>query len=242
MASPQKENGFTPVSNELLEQLIVRVKTMRELKILLTVIRYTYGFNKKESVLSVRYISRKTGILFNHVSETISNMVANNILTCRENPQPGGGRIIALQKDYEKWKTKVYSKRNGSSLGNHEVTAMVTEVIPKEGTNKESNKDKLNKSFEKLWQSFDPTLGNKGSKQEALKAFSKLNPDESLLKKMTEVLSSQILNKRALKDRKQFYESFPHVVRWLSKKRWEDEYNCNNTDEQNVDDIEVILS
>jgi len=66
MASPQKENGHTQIANELFEAILKSNFTLRELKIIFVVIRFTYGFNRKEAELSARFISNATGIKFYH--------------------------------------------------------------------------------------------------------------------------------------------------------------------------------
>ena len=62
MACPQKENGYTSIANELLEQFYRRRFSSSQLKILLLVIRFTYGFNRKTATLSNTFIAAGTGM------------------------------------------------------------------------------------------------------------------------------------------------------------------------------------
>ena len=48
MANPQKENGFTPIANELLEQIIASGLNGNEMAVTFFIIRKTYGFQKKQ--------------------------------------------------------------------------------------------------------------------------------------------------------------------------------------------------
>lgn len=78
--------------------------------------------------------------------------------------------------------------------------------------------------FETLWSTWDTEFGQKGAKTEAKKYFlEKLKPDESLFNEILSSLRAHIEIKSELKDRGEFYESFPHVIRWLRNERWTDE-------------------
>ena len=44
MADGQTEKGFTKIANELFDKILQTDFNKRELKILLSIIRYTYGF------------------------------------------------------------------------------------------------------------------------------------------------------------------------------------------------------
>ena len=91
MANPQKENGFTSIANELLEAILRSELTLRELKIVFTVIRFTYPlFNRKVAELAVRFIANGTGIQFNHVAKTINELEKKNILILSESESHSG--------------------------------------------------------------------------------------------------------------------------------------------------------
>ena len=49
MANPQKEEGYTAIANDLFEAVYRFNFTLRELKVLLSIIRRTYGYNRKEA-------------------------------------------------------------------------------------------------------------------------------------------------------------------------------------------------
>ena len=56
MVNPQKENGYTPIANEILEALVkynFPPKTGIPMRLILFVIRKTYGFHKKEDIISL---------------------------------------------------------------------------------------------------------------------------------------------------------------------------------------------
>jgi phage replication O-like protein O len=56
------EDGYTRIANDLIDALIQKPLTLRELKVLLFIIRHTYGYHHKEHSLSHRFIAVGTGI------------------------------------------------------------------------------------------------------------------------------------------------------------------------------------
>ena len=98
MANPQLEDGYTRVANELLEA-IARIKLCAyETKVLIFIIRKTYGWNKKTDWIALSQIAENTNILKPNVSRTLRSLKQRNIII-RDNH-----RQVGLQKDYEKWK------------------------------------------------------------------------------------------------------------------------------------------
>ncbi|MCK9212092.1 MAG: replication protein [Ignavibacteriaceae bacterium] len=105
MADVQKENGYTTIANELLEAITGSNLTLRETKIILCVIRYTYGFQRKEAELSLRFISVSTNIDFRHTQTVLTSLISKNILLIKKGNQGITGRIISLNKNYDSWNT-----------------------------------------------------------------------------------------------------------------------------------------
>lgn len=103
MASPQKENGYTSISNELLEQIYRRRFSASQLKILLLVIRFTYGFNRKTATLSNTFIAAGTGMHEITVSKEVGTLLRDNVLKLYKKPSFHNSRVIGINKDYESW-------------------------------------------------------------------------------------------------------------------------------------------
>ena len=101
MANPQVENGFTEVANELLEALARINMCAYETRVLLFIIRKTYGWHKKTDWISLSQLAMGTGIRKAHVCRTINSLEARNII------RKGKNRHVGLQKDYEKWVKKL---------------------------------------------------------------------------------------------------------------------------------------
>lgn len=102
MANPQIENGYTRIANELLEAVCRFRFSGNEMRILLFIIRMTYGYSRKSAEIPLSLLQKETGISKNHVSEIIKHLSECGVLTIQRNT---GVRptVIAVQKDYEKW-------------------------------------------------------------------------------------------------------------------------------------------
>ncbi|HOI28212.1 MAG TPA: DUF4373 domain-containing protein [Melioribacteraceae bacterium] len=136
-------------------------------------------------------------------------------------------RFFEIQAERERKRDRYYQKR--------EVSPVVSPVVSPDKTpgemGGETPQSKVKKSkalkedqFEQFWKLYPNSgLGNKGSKQDARNEFMKLDLEGGLFDIIVAALNKQIIFKRKLKDRGKFYESFPHAVRWIKKKRWEDE-------------------
>ncbi len=101
MARPQLENGYTKMANELLEALSRINLCAYETRVLLFIIRKTYGWRKKTDWISLSQTAMDTGIRKAHICRTINSLVARNIII------KGNNKHVGLQKDYEKWRNKL---------------------------------------------------------------------------------------------------------------------------------------
>lgn len=96
MASPQLENGYTRISNELLEALCRARLTGGEWDIVMSVVRASYGWSQKLAPISVREVAKRLEKHYSHTKETVRELIAKGLL----DRQPGG---IGIVKDYETW-------------------------------------------------------------------------------------------------------------------------------------------
>jgi len=100
MASPQKENGYTPISNELYDQIRLWKFSVYERNIVDFIMRKTYGWNKKEDKISLSQFTESTKIKTAHVCRTLKILIAQNIIFKKK---VGQINIYGIQKDYTLW-------------------------------------------------------------------------------------------------------------------------------------------
>ena len=119
MASPQVENGNTRLANELLEALAKTNLSPYETRILLAVVRKTYGWAKKADRISHSQFQELTDLKRQHVSRALNSLIARGIVL-----KKGDGHRIyyGVQKNYDKWL---------ASLGQaHSSPLLVTKASP----------------------------------------------------------------------------------------------------------------
>lgn len=101
MASPQVENGYTKIANELLEAYSKIRLSGEENQIFWIIIRKTYGFEKKEDNISLSQFVLSTGINKPNVCRALSNLIEKNMIIKNDNNNITNYRI---QKDYTQWR------------------------------------------------------------------------------------------------------------------------------------------
>lgn len=103
MASPQIENGFTRISNELFQALIradFSKHSPLPLKLVMCVIRKTYGYNKKIDRIPLSQFQKMTGSSRSNVNHWLKALVSMLVLVTELKPE---GRYYGLNKDYTQW-------------------------------------------------------------------------------------------------------------------------------------------
>lgn len=102
MADVQLENGYTQVAHEVLEALARTPIPGRHLRILLCVLRRTWGYHKSSDTLSIRQISTSTHVDERSVRRILDDLREWSILNS-EPGAPGRARRLGVQKDYSLW-------------------------------------------------------------------------------------------------------------------------------------------
>ncbi len=97
MASPQLENGYTKIANEILEALAKTQLSGYQSRVIFVIWRKLYGFHKKEDWIPISQIVEATNIHKAHISRTLKELIQRQIVT------KIGNNKVTFQKDYEKW-------------------------------------------------------------------------------------------------------------------------------------------
>ena len=114
MANPQCENGYFKVANELAEAFARSPFNGREFRILLAILRRTYGFNKKADMISFSQLAQDTGLDRRNVIIVINGLVSKMTLVTSEN---GKNKPLTYQinKNYDDWSFQPSVKNDTSS-------------------------------------------------------------------------------------------------------------------------------
>ena len=173
MASPQKENGYTPISNELLDAILRTNFVATQLKLILCCCRYTYGFSRKEAELSESYICKAIGISKRYVSQELNTLIAMKVINVVKESTYTSSRILSLNKNYEEWesRTTVLQVNHSSTVEPEQDTTVepqfTTTVEPQFHQDKQELKQELKQKeidafFDRIWKIY-PIKQGKGS-------------------------------------------------------------------------------
>lgn len=158
MASPQLENGFTRIANEILEQLSRVQMSGSEWQFVMCLFRKTYGYNKSEDWITGSQIVKTTGMKKERVSEAKKRLLERKIVTENRNK-------ISFQKDWELWVelrksvTVVTEKRNKvlrKSVNTKERKKLLQKTISEQGSQVSNFMENLIPDVIKLFEVVDP--------------------------------------------------------------------------------------
>jgi phage replication O-like protein O len=95
--TPQKENGYTPIANEIIEAMSQTNFNSYQIRLLFAVLRKTYGYGKKEDWISNSQLCNLTGLRKQHISRAKAELVKRNVIVT------SSGNKIRFNKDYSQW-------------------------------------------------------------------------------------------------------------------------------------------
>ena len=140
MASPQLENGYIKIANELTKAFCCNRIRGQAWQVLWSILHKTYGYNKKEDWISHSQIVILTGLKKGNVSRELSILITMNIVIRSDNR-------LSLNKNYDTWKlSKVITKKSLSEV----ITPVIrsdTKVIRSDGNKRQYTKDNTTKDI-----------------------------------------------------------------------------------------------
>ena len=101
MASPQIENGYTRIADEIMSALIAYRIPGEQMQCLLFLLRKTYGYNKKWDMISNSQFVEATGIKKPNVCRAIRGLIDKNMVIKKDNNYIP---TYQFNKNYKSWK------------------------------------------------------------------------------------------------------------------------------------------
>jgi len=135
MANPQREDGHVDIANELVEALARVNLSAYEWRVLMVVLRKTYGWHRKEDVIPLSQIAGMTGLSKPHICHAKKRLLTKKLL--RESH-----RRLGFQKDYDQW--VIAGSGNVASTGN-DVASTGNKSLPLQAPSKERGKKLIQK-------------------------------------------------------------------------------------------------
>lgn len=148
MASPQVENGYTRIANELMEVIPLYKFNGTQFRILFVVLRYTYGFQRKSHELSLTFIADSTGMHKQQIKRELDILIKNKVLIEEEPPSFNKPRIIQFNKNYNEW---LISRQSAKTLtvnkkDYHTVSELAYPTVSKLAYQERNNKENIKES------------------------------------------------------------------------------------------------
>jgi len=173
MASPQLENGFIRIANEIWQELRKMRIPGEAMQILMVIVEETYGWNRKEAMIQNKTFAEKTGIIKQHINRGVEKLKELNLILVTQK-----GYDIAptycFNKDHETWKVvtkKGYSNQKRLQVLPKKVTTTPSQPFSDNGSEvpKDSIKDNISTYmifFENFWEIYPKRNGVKQGKKE----------------------------------------------------------------------------
>lgn len=223
MVSPQKENGYTPIANEIMEQLCKINLSSYQSRLLFAVWRKTYGYNKKEDWLSNSQLVELTGLKKQHVSRAKKELIERKLVTST-------GDKIQFNKCYSQWRElpKSVTKKVVTNTGNGVTNtgAIVTSTGDHSNQYRGTQKNKITKETiqKKGYGEFKNVKLTDIEYQKLIDGYG-----EQLVLSTIETMSSWLKAKG-----KTYKDYYAALLNWLKKekkeqpkKTWQDELQAN---------------
>lgn len=234
--SPQLENGYTRLANELLDALIGAGLTARQWAVVMAVIRKTYGFNKTSDEIGLSQLVAMTGLDKGNLSKTVRELEAAKVI----NRSAGvHGHSLGINKKYKQWglsnqqpqlsKRQLLSNQQpkGCQNDNEGVVEMTIDGLSEQQPQntslkkdqKTTPKDMLSRSLRERFEIFWAAYPKRKSKTAAEKALAKRKPNEQLF---AGIMSGLERAKTSVEWLDKQY--IPYPASWLNDGGWMDEY------------------
>lgn len=149
-SGPQLEDGFLRIANELFDAILRFRCTLKQQSVLLAIVRKTYGYAKKTDDVSASQLGELCGMARNHVTETLHQLAAMNVITLERGKY---GMLVGINKHSFQWKETAKAVTNPESglVPNQDSTSPESglSVVPNQDGSIVPNQDTQKTTFQK---------------------------------------------------------------------------------------------
>jgi len=199
------DNGYTRIANELYDAVLAADLTVRQLKIVMAIIRKTYGFNKKVDRISDEQISLITGIHRTHICNARLELIERKILV-REGLKIGVNKVVSEWAEQAKKTSNVANSatenQNSYSVANsatNNVAETATEGVPKQLHTKDNIKTKDNKILKDITPAAQKSSGKSQTSSSAKQTITDLDFSTWPAMPSEQVMADWIAHRKAKK-------------------------------------------
>lgn len=255
--NPQREVGNRQIANDVFRALIAAEFVGADYKVIMAIIDKTWGYQKNETVISVKQFSEMTNLSTRVVKRTLKKLLELRVVYVEvSSTRLHTGSFLnnyAINKHYDTWIVKGCHPRHPSKgdVDGQRVTWMVTKgdvdgkervsstsPLPIKENYKENYKEtpplppsqKSTEIFNQFWAAYP----KKKSKGTAIKTWNQLKKTKKL--PGIKILLNAIAAQKAGHDwQKQGGKFIPYPSTWLNAYGWDDE--CVETEKQPLSEV-----
>lgn len=237
MSSPQLENGYIKIANDIYDAFCRTRISGEERQILDCILRKTYGWNKCEDAISISQFADMTGIQKPHIIRAIKGLLAKNIISIANigNGIAKNGndktKVYKFIKDYAAWRPlpkKATLPKMAIGVAKNGNPSLPKMVPTKDTTTKDTiQKTKTlvvySNDFLSFWEKYPK---KSGSKKTAFDNWQKLSGGRPTIEIILEAIRKQIEWRKNAGGK--FRPEWKDPERWIKGKMWEVELTEEN--------------
>jgi len=255
--SPQLENGYTRIANDLLDAMVASGMTARQWAVVMAIVRKTYGFNKKHDDIGLGQLVAMTRIDKAHLSRTVRELADLKVLTRTVGTH---GHNLGINKNFNEWglpkEQPVADSATSCQKSNPLVADSATTPVAKRATTKDNlpkdnhqktkdipgsqatgktvarvakpkGKVAMTAELQDRFGRFYAAYPRKTDRKDAETVFARIAPNEALL---TEMLAA--LERERIAGKHADRQYIKHPATWLNKASWTNEIQTEYTTAQ----------
>ena len=118
-SSPQLEDGYTRIANELLEAISLYPFSGGEARVVLAILRSTYGYRGRKTVeISLAELAKRTNLSRRHVINILNNLRKSNVVIAAKEDNKNTLGVNKIYTSWRLWITGWSKLLHFTSLGN----------------------------------------------------------------------------------------------------------------------------
>ncbi|MES5265453.1 replication protein [Priestia megaterium] len=158
-------NNFTKVDNIILENIVKFKFNGTQLRIIMTVWRYTYGYQRTSHELSISFIANSINVDKTRIKNELKMLIRKNVLIVIKEGSFNRTRVIMFNKNFNEWKMQCSGTKETEGVNTPpEIQKNLTtedkitpssgdKITPQEIKEKDNNKEKIYTSLFTHWNS-----------------------------------------------------------------------------------------
>ncbi|HCX77822.1 MAG TPA: hypothetical protein DG577_00255 [Firmicutes bacterium] len=108
MAGTQSDQ-YTKIPNDILEKIMESKLNGTQVKLIMAVCRFTFGFQRESAELSISFLSEATGINPRNIRRELEILTRRNIILAHSEQHGTRARTIGINKEVNQWLERVKS-------------------------------------------------------------------------------------------------------------------------------------